>query len=301
MSGLGLTFLRRGNLAHPTAGSDYILSENRGDPEVFRILMSKGVSSDGIGITKDDAAKVTTIGTWFQNNKNVTSFAEFQYFTGVTSLEMNAFSGCTAMTELQLPPSCASLAQQAIIDCALEEINLNNVKSLGLFCLARTNVRNVIAPNLEHANIGIFHKCPELERIEDLGKITVLGGKNAATNFQVVTFVSCPKLKYIKLPESLTKIDYCVAGDCNAVEYAYVGKNVTSIGEYFLFIATGATAAHLDLMMMPSRPPTIISPNTFLMRRSDYTIYVPDSSVDAYKSAWSAFAAKIQPLSSYQG
>lgn len=139
MSGLGLTFLRRGGQAHPTAGSDYILSENRGDPEVFRILMANGVSSDGVGITKDDAANITSIGLWFSKS-TISSFDELRYFTSITSLVQYAFT-----------------------DCSVQHIAIpDNVQSIGDFCFQRctkllridigSGVTNIGAQALRTAN-----------------------------------------------------------------------------------------------------------------------------------------------------
>ena len=102
MSGLGLTFLRRGNLAHPTAGSDYILSETKGDPEVFRILMEKGVSSDGVGITKEDAEKVTSISTWFKGNSIIKDLNVLVYFIKVSGIAQYAFQGCQGLKSINL-------------------------------------------------------------------------------------------------------------------------------------------------------------------------------------------------------
>ncbi|MBQ5394617.1 MAG: hypothetical protein IIU62_06250, partial [Alistipes sp.] len=50
-------------------GSKYI---EFADPEVFRVLMEKGVSSDGVGITTADVEAVTDIGTWFKGNTEIT-------------------------------------------------------------------------------------------------------------------------------------------------------------------------------------------------------------------------------------
>lgn len=298
MGALGIMMLRRGTMANPIAGSDYILSEGRGDPEVFRILMEKGVSLDGVGITKDDAARVTGVGTWFQGNADIRSFEEFKYFTGVKSLVANAFNMCGNMTTLILPPSCATLGQQALIDTGINDIDLENVTSLGPYAIARCNIKRFSAPNMTEMGVGNLHRCPNLLVVEDTGKITSLNG---GPSFTTTTLFECPALESVTLSEPLKTISgTAVLGECVNLRYLYVSANMESIGSsYFAYINQGSTAVHLDVVMGGANPPTINS--NFLLRRTDYTIYVPDASVDAYKSAWSAFAAKIQPLSSYQG
>lgn len=143
MSGLGLTFLRRGGQAHPTAGSDYILSATRGDAEVFRILMANGVSSDGVGITLEDAEKVTSISTWFQGNTIIESFNELQHFKGITTLGTTAasgapFSGCTNLREVSLPENCTAIGHSAFKGC----VNLEYLDGIENATLLRTDALN---------------------------------------------------------------------------------------------------------------------------------------------------------------
>ena len=99
MGGLGLLMRRRAIQAHPTEGSQYI---QFADEAVKTLLMTKGVSSDGVGITKQDAANVKSIGTWFRNNTTIVSFNELRFFTSVTSLDNYAFSGCSKLANIDL-------------------------------------------------------------------------------------------------------------------------------------------------------------------------------------------------------
>ena len=74
------------------------------DPEVARICISKW--GDGNGITTEMAAKVTgsQFGTTFNGNKDISSFNEFKYFTGITALGSNAFRDSN-ITRITLPSS----------------------------------------------------------------------------------------------------------------------------------------------------------------------------------------------------
>ena len=49
------------------------------DPVVEQICVSN-FSSDGVGVTEEDAAKVTSIDTIFRENTEIVSFDELQYF-----------------------------------------------------------------------------------------------------------------------------------------------------------------------------------------------------------------------------
>ena len=57
---------------------------------------------DGVGITRSQAAAVTSLGTKFKSNTTITKFNELQYFTGV-STTLDAFTGCTSLSEVTLP------------------------------------------------------------------------------------------------------------------------------------------------------------------------------------------------------
>ncbi len=217
MSGLGILFMRRGIQAHPSAGADYIKFK---DEAVFNLLMSKGISADGVGITKDDAAKVTTISTWFKNNNAITSFDEFVHFTSIESLEYQAFYGCLSLNSIAFPPSLkTSGAQTFLNDTALVNVNMGGLRDLQGYAMK---------------NIG-------------------------AT--------------FIELPDTIATI---------GVQALAFNKNLEIV------------------IARPVTPPTIDT--TFLAQCNKLiAIYVPDESLSAYLTAWSAYATKIKPLSEYQG
>jgi len=110
MSGLGLTFLRRGGQAHPTAGIPRI---QFADTQVEQISFAKGVGN-GEYITPEDAASVSSISTWF-NSADIKSFNEFQYFTSVTYLADKAFSGCK-FSDLTLPENLSTFGWKTFTD-----------------------------------------------------------------------------------------------------------------------------------------------------------------------------------------
>ena len=92
------------------------------DKAVERICIANW-SSDGKGLTYDDAARVTSqqFRGKFAGNTQIVSFKEFQYFTGVdTFYENDGFYGCSSLVSIKLPDtfrkpdwgslSCPSLA-----------------------------------------------------------------------------------------------------------------------------------------------------------------------------------------------
>ena len=74
--------------------------------------------TDGDGeLSYAEAAAVTSLGTAFKNNADITSFDELQYFTGLTSLPNASFMSCTNLVSISLPSSIASLGTGAFFNC----------------------------------------------------------------------------------------------------------------------------------------------------------------------------------------
>lgn len=72
------------------------------DSNVEAVLLAKGVG-DGLGVTYKDAAKVTSISTWFYQNADITSFSEFVNFSGIIQLARTAFYKCTSLASNEQP------------------------------------------------------------------------------------------------------------------------------------------------------------------------------------------------------
>lgn len=247
MGGLGLLMRRRAIQAHPTISEGgYILAADKGDPEVYRILMEKGVSSDGAGITKEDAAAVTSIGTWFNGNDKIVNFDELQYFVNVTELGLNAFANCTN----------------------LASIDLRNVRTMlgNVFQNCTSLAIDVAMPSLQAVTNNNQFSGSGIVGVSDLGQVSSL------SNYM---FSNCKSLKYADCPATITQISTNVFNGCSAMEY---------------------------MIFRSETIPTLFSQNA-LANSNNCPIYVPDQLIDTYKSTspWSVHAARIRPLSEYQG
>lgn len=94
------------------------------DPTVKAICVANwDTNSDG-ELSYAEAAAVTSI-FGFSNNKSITSFDEFQYFTGITSLGTGAFQNCTSLTSITIPENVTSIGTYAFSYCTkLTSINI---------------------------------------------------------------------------------------------------------------------------------------------------------------------------------
>ena len=192
------------------------------DSNVEAVLMSKGVG-DGIGITYKDAAKVTTISTWFKSNADITSFDELKYFTGVTALENLAFYGCSALKSITLPSSISSISSQAFNSCTvLEEVkNFENtsIEILQDEIFRGTSLKSIVLPRtVTLINTNAFYGCSSLREIAFPESLTKINGgafygcsslrevvlkEGFTAFFRYNIFQNCTSLLYVKLPSTL--------------------------------------------------------------------------------------------------
>ena len=300
MAGIGLIFLRRGGQAHPTAGSDYI---RFADEEVLRILMANGVSSDGVGITKEDAARVTSMPyAWFRENSKIVSFNEFAYFTAVKAIPQTAFRNCTALEEITFPPSVESIEANAFLNCAaLRYANIANTYSLD-----RGSFRNCPLLDLDLSQTTTWKNTAVGEGIARESGIVRVNAPmltDMGTAQYTSHFYGCVKLEEVLDLGNITTIpdgnsNYSVFRGCKILRKAVLPPTLTYLGAFTFNQCTG-----LQVLISEATTPPTCGTTPFINTNSTFIIYVPDASVDAYKGAagWSSFAARIKGISEYNG
>ena len=140
-----------------------------------------------------------------------------------------------------------------------------SITSIGEGALKQTAISGVVnLPNLTSLSGYAFH-LTNITKVANLGQISSIG---------VYAFWRCSQLKEIVLPSSLTSIE----------NYAFAdyGNN-----------------ANIVVVINATTPPSMgASP---FSSTGVSTIYVPDSSVSAYREAsgWVDYADRIKPLSEY--
>lgn len=110
------------------------------------------------------------------------------------------------------------------------------------------------------------------------------------------TFQGCSSLVNAQeIPSGVTNMDFTFSNCKSLVKAPTIPSGVTRIGYTFQYCSS---LKELTFLMIT--PPTYTT--TLKGCSSLETIYVPDESVDAYKTAtgWSEFASKFKPLSSKQ-
>lgn len=242
------------------------------DPEVSRIVAQNW--GDGTGTSLEQIEAVTDIGTKFANNALIETFDEFEKFTRVTSIPENAFNGDSSLKSIKLG--------------AINSIGSNAFQSCSLLIVCN------IPENVNSIGSGAFRDCSNLH-IENitLRNVTSLAGYTFA-NVQIDKMIlpSIETFEYVsgngafrgrKVPMTLE-----------------LGQNCKNLNSY-LFSASDEVG--ITLVCRAVTPPSIGLPFAGGSKAYFEYIYVPDASVEAYKTAtnWNAHASRIQSIFYYLG
>ena len=251
---------------------------------------------------------------------------------GVTSIETNAFNGCYALQSITIPDGVTSIGNSAFYNCyALQSITISDsvtsietqafmhcyslqsitipdgVTSIGTYtfdtCYALRSV--TISNSVTSIESGVFQNCYSLQSITIPNGVTSIGTiafKNCYA-LQSVTipngvesvgknaFLNCYALRSITIPDSVTSIAYSMFNSCYALQSITIPDGVTSIYGFAFSNCYSIMEYHLH----PTTPPTLDT-NAFSNIVEGTIIYVPQGSLDAYKTAtnWSTYASYMQ-------
>ncbi len=124
------------------------------DPAVRDICVAN-FDTDGDGkVSMEEAAVVTDIGTLFKGNTEITSFNEFKYFTGVTSVADSAFFKCSNLEIINFPSSITGIGMGAFTNTKVTRFDLSKSTvydggTSGRWNPIQTNVLYISLPNCE--------------------------------------------------------------------------------------------------------------------------------------------------------
>ena len=211
---------------------------------------------------------VTSIGYYaFYNCSSLTSIV---IPSGVTSIDSDAFRNCTSLTSCTIGSGLTSIGNFTFFQCSgLTRLN--------------SNVDGVFNIPSGVTSIGYyaFYNCSSLTSIVIPSGVTSIGD---------AAFYNCSGLTSINIPDSVTSIDSDAFRNCTSLTSCTIGSGLTSIGGGVFYSCSGLTSITVNA----TTPPTL---GEFAFdSTSNYPIYVPASSVNAYKSAtnWSNYADRIQ-------
>jgi hypothetical protein len=218
----------------------------------------------------------------------------------VTTIADDAFYGCAALNSVSPLPAVTTIGDEAFWDCtALESADFPAAITIGRAVFAYSMLKTANFPAATSIGDGAFSACAALETANIPVATTIADG----------LFWGCVSLKTVNAPVA-TIIDHgsfmgsgleslSLPAATTIVNHAFYGSDLKSLD---LPVVT-----FIDHTVFYQFYPTIlIIRNTTPPKLEEYlnylgytSIYVPDESVEAYKSAntWSYYADNIKPLS----
>ena len=161
-----------------------------------------------------------------------------------------------------------------------------------------------IADSVTTIGTNVFKGCSSLPAITIPNSVTSIGQNafqsctaltsinipSGLTSISDYTFSGCTSLTSITIPNGVTSIGRTAFYRCSSLTSVTIPSGVTTIGQSAFYYCSGLTS----ITVLATVPPSIS--NTVFSNTNNCPIMVPCASVDAYKSAWSAYANRIQGI-----
>jgi len=188
----------------------------------------------------------------------------------VTTIAMNAFSGCAGLTNIEIPNSVTNIREYAFYFCdGLTSVTIpNSVTNIGEYafygCAGLTNIvvegGNSVYDSRENCNAIIetatntlIQGCKNTiipNSITCIGKaafgaqtsLTNINIPNSVTHIGWAAFTYCTALTNIKIPNSVTSIEGYAFNACDSLTSITIPNSVTSIEESVFQNCDGLTS-----------------------------------------------------------
>ncbi|MDE6664468.1 MAG: leucine-rich repeat protein [Lachnospiraceae bacterium] len=161
--------------------------------------------------------------------------------TGVTSIGMYAFYGCSKVGSLQLPGNVTSIGKYAFYECSsLSSIGIpDSVASIGehAFSDCYSLVSVSMPSGIEEISNSMFSGCTSLQSVDIPSSITNIG---------MFSFSGCTSLQSVTIPNGVTTIGILAFSNCTALGIIEIPDSVQNVTAYSFRNCSNAVLYYSD-------------------------------------------------------
>ena len=209
---------------------------------------------------------------------------------GVTTIGEDVFRGCT-LTNIILPDGLTTIDKYAFAGCVITSITIpDSVTSIGI--QAFRNCDSLTSFYGKYASSD--HRCLIIDGVLNSfapAGLTSYIIPSSVASIGESAFLYNNSLKSVTIPNSVTSIEKYAFSHCESLTSITIPNSVTSIRDWAFLNCYSLTSVYCK----PATPPTLEYGYVFEGNTYDRKIYVPTTSVNAYKNAeyWSKYADAI--------
>lgn len=251
-------------------------------------IMEKGVvvsSSDLFSTYPTRISQISTqSGTYDESLKKLLdgSYTSYEIPNGTEKLKTDAFRSYTSLASITIPPTIKTVGSYAFKDCT--SLNRVNITDLSAWC-------GIDFKTAESGSDVSSNPLKTAHRLYMNGtQIKDLVIPNDVTEIKPYVFYSASGFTSVVIPDSVTTIGSDAFKSCSGLKTVEIGTGITSIDTRAFYYCSGLTS----ITVKAETPPTIGS--VVFDDTNNAQIFVPEDSVQAYKTAWSKYASRIQAI-----
>lgn len=234
----------------------------------------------------------------------------------ITALGSAAFQGCSSLEQAILNANIASIPSSLFINCTkLISVTLgSNIKQIASYAFSGcTSLVNINLENITTLEGNSFNNCSALQSV-NLPALTSLLSNNFFVNvnslefidfgklatFMVGTIQNAPKLKSLIFREESVTFQNSSFTGMTGLKYIEFNR----VAQIFILSSAFQNLSVLEAIVIRCPTPTSLNNGSlapFSGMPSTCKIYVPDASLNAYKTAngWLNLAAYFMPMSEF--